>query len=112
MSKRKAVSLLVAAVASMTAIPLAQAQATSFTGNVVWLETWKSGNAAFTLTASGVPCNGQFILNKSDPGFKNLYAMVIAAKLVDRPIRVYVGNCISAEGGSANYAEVLYLYYD
>lgn len=112
MSKKKSISLLVGAVASLTAISLAQAQAPNYTGYVGWLEMWKSGNAAFTLTVGGVPCNGQFIINKSDPGAKSLYAMVMAAKLADRPIRVYGGTCIAAEGGGVNYAEVLYLYYD
>jgi hypothetical protein len=113
MRKGKALSLALGIATLVAEAGLLQAQTTNsyVTGNISWLETWKSGNVAFTLTAT-TPCNGQFILNKSDPGFKNQYTMLVAAKLADRPVRVYLGSCIAAEGGGGNYAEVVYLYYD
>lgn len=113
MRKGKAVSLLLGMAALGAIISAVHGQTPpNYTGNIVWLEVWKSGNVAFTLTASGVPCSGQFILNKSDDGFKNQYAALIAAKLADRPVRVYAGACIAATGGGGNYIEVVYLYYD
>jgi hypothetical protein len=84
----------------------------SFTGNVLWIEVWKTGNVAFKLDVSNPPCNGQFVLNNLDPGLKNQYAALIAAKLSDRPIRVYVSSCIAAEGYGGSYASVDYLNVD
>ncbi len=82
-----------------------------YTGEVLMLEAWRTGNVAFTLDAPGVPCNGQFILNKSDPGSKGLYAMLLAAKAAGRTVRAYVDGCGAAEGHSGtNYAQVAYLY--
>jgi hypothetical protein len=75
------------------------------------LEAWRSGNVAFTLNATGVPCNGQFILSKSDEGTKNHYAMLMAAKTAGRTVRAYFIGCGPAEGvPSSNYALVNYLY--
>ncbi len=81
-----------------------------YAGSVTWLEVWKSGNVAFRLDAANPPCNGQFVINKSDPGFKNLYAALIAARLAERPITVYAAACVAAEGYGGNYASVEYLY--
>jgi hypothetical protein len=113
MRRGNAVSLVLGFALLAAGIGSLRAQTTYsyVSGNIIWLETWKSGNAAFTLSA-GAPCNGQYILNKSDPGFKNQYAMLVAAKLADRPVRVYIGNCIASEGGGGSYAEVVYMYYD
>jgi hypothetical protein len=95
---------------------MVQAQAPAYyTGHITSIEVWKTGNVAFSMYVhgtAGIPCNGQLILNKSDPGFKNQYAAVVAAKLADKPVRVYVGTCVAAEGYGASYAEVSYLYID
>ena len=89
----------------------AQAQAAYFTGQITMLEAWRTGNVAFMLSAPGVPCNGQFVLNKSDDGTKNLYAMLLTARATGREIKVYFTNCGPAEGAStSNYAQVNYLY--
>ena len=58
----------------------APAFAAQYTGNVSILEVWKNGNVAFSLTTSVPTCNGPFILNTSDPGTKDQYAAVLAAK--------------------------------
>ena len=34
--------------------------ATYYTGNITMLETWTSGNVAFTINAPGVPCNARW----------------------------------------------------
>jgi hypothetical protein len=82
-----------------------------YTGNVVMLETWRTGNVAFTLSAAGVPCNGQFILNKSDPGSRNLFAVLVTAKTTERAVTVYFTGCGPAEEYSGtNYALLNYLY--
>jgi hypothetical protein len=82
-----------------------------YIGSVVMLEAWRTGNVAFTLDAVGVPCNGQFVLNKSDDGAKNLYAMLVVAKAADRAVKVYFTGCGPAEGVSgSNYAQLNYLY--
>ena len=91
---------------------LVQAQAASYSGNITWLEVWKIGNVAFRLDAPNPPCNGQFVLNKSDPGFKNLYGALIAAQLAGKRVRVYTSSCIPAENYGGNYIEVSYLYYE
>ena len=81
-----------------------------YVGNVTWIEVWKAGNVAFKLDVANPPCNGQYGLNKSDPGFKNLYAALIAARFADRPITVYAPSCVPAEGYGGSYASVEYLY--
>jgi len=84
---------------------------TYYIGYVEMLEAWRTGNVAFTLAVSGVPCNGQFILNKLDDETKNLYAMLVAAKAADRTVKVYFTGCGPAEGVSGtNYAQINYLY--
>jgi hypothetical protein len=81
-----------------------------YSGQITWLEVWKTGNVAFRLSASGVPCNGPFILNKSDPGTKNQYALLVAAKLAGQSVTVYADACGAAETYGGNYAQVAYLY--
>jgi hypothetical protein len=103
-----------AALLSGVIAAIANAQSPAYyTGEVLMLEAWRTGNVAFTLNASGIPCNGQFVLNKSDPGMKNLYAMLVAAKAADRTVRAYFDGCGPAEGyGSTSYAQVAYLYLE
>jgi hypothetical protein len=82
-----------------------------YSGEVIWLEVWRNGNVAFRMpTNVAVPCNGQFVLNKSDPGTKNQYATLVAAKLAGRTVTVYFDVCGPAEGYGASYAQVAYLY--
>lgn len=88
----------------------AQSVPASYQGTVSWIEIWKNGNVAFTLNASGLPCNGQFILNKSDPGLKNQYAALVTAKSTGGTVRVWAAQCLPAEEYGASYAEVTYLY--
>jgi hypothetical protein len=102
---------VVAATLLLGSTPAAAQSPAYFTGEVSMLEGWQTGNVAFTLFASGVPCNGQFILNKSDPGAKNLYAMLLTAKASGKTVTVYFTTCGVAEGyGSTSYAQVGYLY--
>jgi hypothetical protein len=63
----------------------------------------------FTLDAPGVPCNGHFVLNKSDPGTKEYYAMLLAAKTSERTVRAYSDVCGPAEGSTGNFALVQFL---
>ena len=112
MRKRKATSaaLLVVALSIASGAAVHAQVPNWYTGNVTWLEVWKTGNVAFKLDAANPPCNGQYVLNKSDPGFKNLYAALIAARLTDRPVTVYVPSCVPAEGYGGSYGSVEYLY--
>jgi len=92
-------------------LPTNAQSAAYYTGEVTMLEAWRTGNVAFTLSVSDVPCNGQFILNKSDPGSRNLYAILVTAKASGRTVRAYFDGCGLAEGyGGTNYAQVAYLY--
>ena len=102
---------MVVALAVLSVGP-ADAQGQQFSGKVAMLEAWRQGNVAFTLATTGVPCNGQFILNKSDLGTKNMYAMLVAAKTTGATVRVYFEGCGSAEGTSTSYAQVAYLYLE
>jgi hypothetical protein len=80
------------------------------TGNVLWLEVWSSGNVAFTLTGVTAPCNGQFLINASSPGIKNIYAALLAAKHAGTAVGVHQSICGPAEGYGGSYALVDYLY--
>lgn len=114
MKKHQIASLfVVAAIITATVLSLpARAQSPAwFTGEITWLEVWRNGNVAFRMPASvAVPCNGQFVLNKSDPGTKNQYATLVAAKLAGKTVTVYTDVCGPAEGYGASYAQVAYLY--
>ena len=97
----------------LTIVPLTSASfayADNFSGQVAMLEVWRSGNVAFTLATSVPTCNSQFILNASDPGFKNLYAAVLAAKKTGTPIQVSTSGCGPADNYGASYNIVTYLY--
>lgn len=85
------------------------AWAAQYTGSVNMLEAWPSGNIAFTLDVAG-PCNGQFIINASAPGAKNLYAALLSAKISGKTVRVAQSACGPADGYGGNYAFVDYLY--
>lgn len=95
------------------AMPAAAQNPSSFTGLITMLEGWRQGNVAFTLSAPGVPCNGQFILNKSDGGANKNFAILVAAKAAGTPVRVYFGGCAPAEGTAGpDYVQVAYLYME
>jgi hypothetical protein len=89
--------------------------AVTFTGKITWLEVWASGNVAFRVEQSASAyCNGQFIVNFSWNGSKNLVATLLAAKSQDTPIRVmsYVDSegCTAAEGYGSSYIKADYVY--
>jgi hypothetical protein len=113
LSKASRIALLSAIGALVTFagfdLPAHAQSATWYSGEITWLELWRSGNVSFTLSATGVPCNGQFILNRSEAGTKNQYAALIAAKLAGRTVSVYFDACGPAEGYGADFAQVAYL---
>jgi hypothetical protein len=74
------------------------------------VEAWPSGNVAFRITTAGVPCNGQFILNRTAAGTRNLYALLLTAKATGRQVRVAQSTCGPADDYGGNYAIVNYLY--
>jgi hypothetical protein len=78
------------------------------------LEVWKNGNVAFSITPAPGACNNQFILNFSDPGTKNQYATLLAAKSRGSQVMVYTNpTCVAAENfpsAGAVYNETQYLY--
>ena len=50
----------------------------SFTGTINVLEIWKTGSGAFTLSPTVASfCGGQFVVNASAPGSRNLVATLI-----------------------------------
>ena len=90
-----------------------QAQAASYTGTIGWIEVWPNGNVAFVVTGAAPPCAPQqFILNASNPGTKNQYALLLTLKSQGKPVRVSSSVCGPAEGYGANYALVEYLNFD
>lgn len=97
---------LIAALLSLSA----SAHAVDITATVAMLEVWRNGNVAFTLSTPTTSCNGQFVLNASDPGTKNQYASLLAAKKTGGQVRVYTGACGPAENYGGNYNYVDYLY--
>jgi hypothetical protein len=96
---------------SLGLLGAAQSQSASYTGTVNWIEVWPSGNVAFTLTGVTPSCpTPQFIINKSNDGAKNLYAMLLTAKAAGNAIRVSQSVCGPADGYGASYAIIDYLY--
>lgn len=86
------------------------AKATDYTGVVAMLEVWRNGNIAFSLRPAIGDCNGQVILNKSDPGFKNLYAAIMVAREAGRQVLVRSYSCGQAENYGGNYVIPDYIY--
>lgn len=81
-----------------------------FTGTIGWMEVWRSGNVAFTLSPAIPSCNGQVILNLSDPGLKSMFATILAAKEAGHAVRIYTTDCGPAEGYGGSYNIPLYIY--
>ena len=86
-----------------------------FTGTIDVLEIWKTGNVAFTLSPTVASfCGGQFVVNASAPGSRNLVATLIAAKSAGKPIRIVsyvdVSGCITADGYGGTYIDPNYIY--
>jgi hypothetical protein len=94
----------------MLALLSSEVRAGDFTGTIDWLEVWRSGNVAFTLSPAITSCNGQVILNLSDPGLKNMFATILAAREAGRAVRVYTTACGPAEGYGGSYNIPLYIY--
>jgi len=81
------------------------------TGTVTTLEIWRIGNVVFELSTATSTCNGQFIINASDPGLKNEYAALLAAKRSGTAVKVFSASCVSPENYSGtDYNRVDYLY--
>jgi len=92
---------------------LAHAQSASYTGTIEIIEVWKIGNVAFRLNGVSATCgtSNWMVINKSAEGGKNMYAALLAAKLADRPIRVWSPGCGPADSyNTTPYVQVDYLY--
>ena len=100
----------VCSAACLVALLASSAQADDFTGTIDWMEVWRSGNVAFTLAPAITSCNGQVILNLSDPGLKNMFATILAAKEAGHAVRVHTSGCGAAEGYGGSYNVPLYVY--
>ena len=100
----------VCSAACLVALLASKAQAGDFTGTIDWMEVWRSGNVAFTLTPAITSCNGQVILNLSDPGLRSMFATILAAKEAGHAVRIYTNACGPAEGYGGNYNLPLYIY--
>ena len=98
--------------AVLTLVFSVNVNAAEFTGTITWMEVWRNGNIAFKLSdsASASSCNGQFILNASDAGARNQYAVLLAAKLNEGQVQVNTYACGQADSYGGNYNIVEYLY--
>lgn len=84
----------------------------NYVGTIDWIEVWPNGNVAFKLKNTTLPCNPQqFILNASQPGTKNMYALLVALKAQVTTVTISSSTCGPAEGYGSNYALVDYMYY-
>jgi hypothetical protein len=101
---------LVAAVllSTLSTVP---AHAANYVGPIDWIEVWPSGNVAFKLKNVTAPCNGQFLINNSMPGARNLYAYLLTIKATGNTATVAHTTCGPADGYGGNYAVVDYLYF-
>jgi hypothetical protein len=92
-----------------------EAHAASYTGAINWIEVWPNGNVAFSVAGAAPPCGlQQFVLNVSNPGTKNAYALLLTLKSQGKPVRVSSSSCGPAEGYNPNssYALVEYVNFD
>jgi hypothetical protein len=101
---------LLAAVLFST-LSAAPVQAASYVGPINWIEVWPSGNVVFTLKNVTAPCNGQFLINNSMPGAKNLYAYLLTVKATGNTATVAHTTCGPADGYGGSYAVIDYLYF-
>lgn len=99
------------ALSAVLLLGAASAHAASYIGAIDWIEVWPSGNVAFKLKNVTAPCNGQFLINASMPGAKNLYAYLLTIKATKDSATVAHTTCGPADGYGGNYAVVDYLYY-
>jgi hypothetical protein len=104
----KSASLVAAVLFSSLSAP---AQAANYIGVIDWIEVWPSGNVVFKLKNVTAPCNGQFLINNSMPGAKNLYAYLLTIKTTGNTATVSQSACGPADGYGGNYAVIEYLYY-
>ena len=80
-------------------------------GQVNMLEVWENGNVAFTLMPLVTTCGGQFILNFSSNGSKNMYSALLASKISGKSVSVsYSDVCGPAENYGSQYNIPRYLY--
>jgi hypothetical protein len=64
-------------------------------GNIVHLysySTFGNGDVAVVVTTTLPGCADGFWLRSSDPGFKNVFAQLMSARLTQTPIRVWAYN--------------------
>ena len=106
-NRLRTIKLLVASTLLLSAVAHA---GTFIAGTVTVLEVWQNGNADFQLSTATTSCNGSFILNASDPGFKNEYAALLAAKRTGSPVKVFTTACVAADNYGDSYNNVVYLY--
>ena len=99
------------AAALFSTLSATPAQAANYIGAIDWIEIWPSGNVAFKLKNVTAPCNGQFLINNSMPGAKNLYAYLLTIKSTGNTATVAHTTCGPADGYGGSYAVVEYLYY-
>jgi hypothetical protein len=103
-------SSALSSVACILAIFSSAVRADDVTGTITQLEVWRSGNVAFTLSENIESCNGQVILNLSDPGFKSMFATLLAAQATGQPVRVVTTGCGPAENYGGSYNIPAYIY--
>jgi hypothetical protein len=111
MSVRRRARLASMTLAWVASLVSGMASAASYIGEIDWIEVWPSGNVAFKLKNVTAPCNGQFLINASMPGAKNLYAYLLTIKATKGSATVAHTTCGPADGYGASYAVVDYLYY-
>jgi len=77
------------AIASLNA---SAAMVSGSVGNIVHLYSYStsgSGDVAVVVTYAPAGCSSGFWLRASDPGFKNVYAQLMSARLTQTPIRIW-----------------------
>lgn len=111
MSLRRRASVASIGLALAASLISGTASAASYIGEIDWIEVWPSGNIAFKLKNVNAPCNGQFLINASMPGAKNLYAYLLTIRATRDSATVAHTTCGPADGYGGSYAIVDYLYY-
>ena len=103
-------NILVATILCLFTFFSSNARAADYTGTINWMEVWRSGNVAITLSPAIPSCNGQVILNLSDPGFKTMFAAILAAREAERSVRISTYACGPADGYGGSYNIPMYIY--
>lgn len=82
---------------------------------IEWIEVWANGNVAFKTTPTASTCNGQYIINQSSAGAKNMYATILSAKIAGKKVAISSASACGAAdnyGGSYNIPRYIYLIED